>query len=76
MVSGSRALLEQFVIKFEGGCRVAAERIDDLCFHTYEEFSPSPPRSLRRGDGQIWEKNWQKLTEFGRLAELGRYGRI
>ena len=32
-------------LKLEGNQGSGPERVDDLCFHTYGEFSPSPPSS-------------------------------
>ena len=43
MVSCDRALPKQVVLEVEGEAGQRPEGVDDLCFHTYGEFSPSPP---------------------------------
>ena len=43
MVSGTRALLKWVVGDVEGEQGSGPEGVDDLCFHTCGEFSPSPP---------------------------------
>ena len=43
MVSGTRALLGYFEIKVDGVQGSGPEGVNDLCFHTYGEFSLSPP---------------------------------
>ena len=45
MVSGARALPNWVVLEVEGEQGSGPEGVDDLCFHTYGEFSPSPPSS-------------------------------
>ena len=53
MVSGIRALLKYVVVEVEGGAGQQGsgpKGVDDLCFHTYGEFSPphsSPPPSMK-----------------------------
>ena len=43
MVSGTRALHKLVVVEVEGEQGSGPEGVDDLCFHTYGEFSPPPP---------------------------------
>ena len=42
MVSGIRAL-PKFGLEGEGEAGPRPKGVDDLCFHTYGEFSPPPP---------------------------------
>ena len=49
MVSGARALPKLVVdlrLNLWGEQDSGPEGVDDLCFHTYGEFSPSPPPSV------------------------------
>ena len=43
MVSGTHALLKLVVVEVQGGAGQRPQGVDDLCFHTYGEFSPSSP---------------------------------
>ena len=53
MVSGTCALLKWVVGEVEGEQGSGPEGVDDLCFHTYVEFSPpSPPPSP---PSEIWK---------------------
>ena len=49
------------------------EGVDDLCFHTYEEFSPhpSPPPGSWGGWPNLAEigRIWQNLAEFARISQ-------
>ena len=43
MVSGTRALLKKVMLKVDGDQGSGPKRVNDLCVHTYGEFSPPPP---------------------------------
>ena len=82
------ALLEQFVVTIEGGCRAATPKELMTCAFTHIRNFLLLILLEAEGDGQIWHKlmdvgknwrNWQILEEFGRtwqnLAEFGRIWR-
>ena len=67
------------MLEVEGGSRVAAPKgVNDLCFHTYGEFSPPSPRTriwvLRLGFGSPgWDLGlkagiWASRMGFGSLG--------
>ena len=64
----------------------SSKGVNDLCFHTYEEFSPpsSPPPWQHLADlGRIWQnlakfgRNWKNLAGIGKnWQKLAEYGII
>ena len=65
MVSGTRALLSRLYLKLRGEQGSGPEGVDDLCFHTYGEFSlPPPPPPPPRGF-PLETKNWALRLRFG-----------
>ena len=55
-------------MKLRGEQGSGPKGVDDLCFHTYGEFSPSPPSSNL--DFGLWAEIWASRLDLGVQAGI------